>query len=119
MKGSLRFRDSANCRPNPPPRWLRSQVLRTGKTISVGLSLVARDANGVGSRFRATTNHMEDAFSENDSRPPCAKHDSYSFAVHPAEARATEFLRGALRSAIIFLKTRALPRRGRTNQPGA
>ena len=41
------------------------------------------------------------------------------FEVHPAEARATEFLRGALRSAIIFLKTRALPRRGRTNQPGA
>jgi hypothetical protein len=27
------------------------------------------NANGVGSRFRATTRHTEDAFSENDSRP--------------------------------------------------
>jgi hypothetical protein len=34
--------------------------------------LVACNANGVGSRFRVTTNHMEDALSENDSRPPCA-----------------------------------------------
>jgi hypothetical protein len=30
---------------------------------------VACNANGVGSRFRATTNHMEDALPENDSRP--------------------------------------------------
>jgi hypothetical protein len=55
-------------------------LLRTGKTITVGFGLVLRSANGVGSRFRATTNHMEHAFPENDSRPPCAKHDSYSFA---------------------------------------
>jgi hypothetical protein len=43
--------------------------LRTGKTITVGFGLVVRSANGVGSRFRATTNHMEDALPENDSRP--------------------------------------------------
>jgi hypothetical protein len=30
---------------------------------------VVRSANGVGSRFWATTNHMEDALPENDSRP--------------------------------------------------
>jgi hypothetical protein len=46
-----------------------AEWFRTGKKISVGLGLVARDANGVGSRFRATTNHMEDALPENDSRP--------------------------------------------------
>jgi hypothetical protein len=44
-------------------------MLRTGKTITVGFGLVVRSANGVGSRFRATTNHMEDALPENDSRP--------------------------------------------------
>jgi hypothetical protein len=44
------------------------------------LLFVACDANGVGSRFRATTNHMEDATSENDSRPPCARRDTSSFA---------------------------------------
>jgi hypothetical protein len=43
--------------------------LRTGKTITVGFGLMLRSANGVGSRFRATTNHMEDALPENDSRP--------------------------------------------------
>jgi hypothetical protein len=45
------------------------QSFRTGKTITVGFGLVVRNANGVGSRFRATINHMEDALSENDSRP--------------------------------------------------
>jgi hypothetical protein len=48
--------------------------LRTGKTTTVGFGLQVRngngvDGNGVGSHFRATTSHMEDAFSENDSRP--------------------------------------------------
>ena len=42
---------------------------RTGKTTTVGFGLVVRSANGVGSRFRATTNHMEDALPENHSRP--------------------------------------------------
>jgi hypothetical protein len=46
-----------------------SRVLRTGKTITVGFGLVVRNANGVGSRFRATASHMEDASSENDFRP--------------------------------------------------
>jgi hypothetical protein len=45
------------------------KCFRTGKTITVGFGLVLRSANGVGSRFRATTNHMENASSENDSRP--------------------------------------------------
>jgi hypothetical protein len=43
--------------------------LRTGKTITVGFGLLVRNANGVGSRFRATASHMEDASSEHDSRP--------------------------------------------------
>jgi hypothetical protein len=34
-------------------------LLRTGKEISVGFGSVARDANGVGSRFRATIVHLE------------------------------------------------------------
>jgi hypothetical protein len=47
--------------------------LRIGKemTVRCPISLGGRcNAKGVGSRFRATTNHMEDAFPENDSRPP-------------------------------------------------
>jgi hypothetical protein len=40
---------------------LLTAPFRTGKTITVGFGLVVRSANGVGSRFRATTNHMEDA----------------------------------------------------------
>jgi hypothetical protein len=51
-------------------------------------SLGKSDANGVGSRFRVTTNHMEDALSENDSRPPCAKRDTNSFAGHKAASHA-------------------------------
>jgi hypothetical protein len=43
--------------------------LRIDKTITVGFGLLVRNANGVGSRFRATASHMEDASSENDSRP--------------------------------------------------
>jgi hypothetical protein len=37
--------------------------------MTVGFGLVVRNASGVGSRFRATTNHMENASTENDSRP--------------------------------------------------
>jgi hypothetical protein len=44
-------------------------TLRTGQTITVGFGWVARNANGVGSRFRATTNQVENSLSENDSRP--------------------------------------------------
>jgi hypothetical protein len=33
------------------------------------LSAAGPQPNGIGSRFRATINHMENAFSENDSRP--------------------------------------------------
>jgi hypothetical protein len=47
-----------------------SGFLRTGKTISIGFALVAGNANGAaGSRFRVMTNHLENALSENDSRP--------------------------------------------------
>jgi hypothetical protein len=41
-------------------------------TSDAQLTIEARrlsDGDGVGSRFRATTNHMEDAYSENDARP--------------------------------------------------
>jgi hypothetical protein len=41
--------------------------LRTGKTTRVGFGWTVR--NGVGSRFRATINHMESGLPENDSRP--------------------------------------------------
>jgi hypothetical protein len=37
---------------------VRIQTFRTGKTVTVGFGLVLRSANGVGSRFRATTNRV-------------------------------------------------------------
>jgi hypothetical protein len=43
---------------NQSPR-ADKQSLRTGKKISVGFGSVAHDANGVGSRFRATIVHLE------------------------------------------------------------
>ena len=41
----------------------------TGGTIRVSDLVCGTQREGVGSRFRATINHMEDALSENDSRP--------------------------------------------------
>jgi hypothetical protein len=35
------------------------------------MDLRSGNANGVGSRFRGTIDHMEGDLSENDSRPPC------------------------------------------------
>jgi hypothetical protein len=43
-------------------RWLR-----IGETMGAGSGLTVR--NGVGSRFRATVNHVESSLPENDSRP--------------------------------------------------
>ena len=39
------------------------------QNITVEFHLVVPSANGVGSRFRATTNQLENVLSENDSRP--------------------------------------------------
>jgi hypothetical protein len=42
-------------------------MLRMGKVIRVGIGLRVR--NGVGSRFRATIDHVAGRLPENDSRP--------------------------------------------------
>ncbi len=47
----------------------KSETSSIGKTITVGFRMLVPNAKGVGSRFRATTNHVEDVLSENDSRP--------------------------------------------------
>jgi hypothetical protein len=43
------------------------------------------ETNGVGSRFRVTTNHMENALSENDSRPLPRKTTCYAWIHQPEE----------------------------------
>ena len=48
---------------------LGSRRLRIGEQIAVAISEVGPEAKRVGSRFRATMNHSEGIFSENDSRP--------------------------------------------------
>ncbi len=48
--------------------------------MTFGYRFVVCSANGVGSRFRATTNQMVHTFSENDSRPLPARRDSNLFA---------------------------------------
>jgi hypothetical protein len=44
-------------------------TVRTGKTIGVGLALLVRNGNGVGSRFRVSRFPCGRSLPENDSRP--------------------------------------------------
>ena len=48
---------------------VHSRRRRTGETTSIGFAWVVRNANGVGSRFRATIRYLENLLPENDSRP--------------------------------------------------